>query len=183
MGDGLKFSPTAGAEFGRVVQYAFHAPEIESAARRWSSSMRAGPFILLDHIGLAASRYRGNAMKFDHSSAYGQCGSMMIELIHQHDDSPSAVRDMFDAKTEGLHHIAVFVDDLAQSIEQARREGMEIALDAMTNDGVGFVVVDARQRHGVMLEVSEPSPALLRFYGYVKRKSENWAGADFLRRL
>ena len=169
--------------FGPVVQYAFHAPHIESAARRWARERGAGPFYLLEHIELAKSAYRGRPTLFDHSSAYGWLGEVMIELIHQHDDRPSAVRDMFDARSEGLHHAAVIVDDIDAALEAAWVRNMPCALDATTRDGVRFVMTDARDEYGAMLEFYEPAPALTKFYDFIRRKSVDWAGEDYLRRL
>lgn len=180
---GLELAVSIGAEFGCVVQFAIHAPSIEALARRWSHEMGAGPFYLLEHVALAKSLYRGAPARFDHSSAYGQLGDIMIELIHQHDDAPSAVRDMFAAEESGLHHAAIFVDDIEAAVRDAGRRGMAIALDAETAGGVGFVMADARQRYGCMLEFYEPSDALRKFYAFIRRKSEGWDGVDFLRKL
>jgi hypothetical protein len=35
----------------------------------------------------------------------------MIELISQHGDAPSALRDMYAANEFGIHHVATFVPD------------------------------------------------------------------------
>lgn len=170
-------------DFGDVVQIAYHAPNIEKLAAWFAAELGAGPFYLLEHIALKSSLYRGEPVAFDHSSAYGQFGDVMIELIHQHDDQPSAVRDMYDAHMKGLHHAAIFVDDLAAAMRDATESGMAIALDAHTADGVHFVMADAREKYGFMLEFYEPSPSLLKFYQFIRRKSENWNGNDPLRRL
>lgn len=183
MKPGLELAVSTGAEFGRVVQFAIHAPSIEMLARRWSKEMGAGPFYLLEHIALAKSFYRGVPARFDHSSAYGQLGEIMIELIHQHDNAPSAVRDMFAAEESGLHHTAIFVDDIDAAVREATRRGMAIALDAETVEGVRFVMADARARYGCMLEFYEPSGALKKFYNFIRRKSEGWDGRDYLRKL
>lgn len=183
MGAGLTLSILLGAEFGRVVQLAFHAPSIAAQAAHWSSVGGAGPFFLFEHISLARSDYRGSPQPFDHSSAYGQLGDIMIELIHQHDDAPSAVRDMYAAHQTGLHHAAIFVDDLGAAAIEAERRNMAIALDAETSDGVRFIMADARAQHGCMLEFYEPSDALMRFYAFIRRKAERWDGREPLRRL
>lgn len=170
-------------DFGEVVQIAYHAPNIEKLATWFAAELGAGPFYLLEHIALKSSLYRGEPMIFDHSSAYGQFGDVMIELIHQHDDQPSAVRDMYDAQTMGLHHLAIFVDDLASSMRDVECAGMITALDARTVDNVHFAMADARGKYGFMLEFYEPSPSLLKFYQFIRRKSENWDGSEVLRKL
>lgn len=169
--------------FGPVAQIAYHAPDIARAALWFARNLNAGPFYLFDHICLQSSAYRGTPAPFDHSSAYGQLGDVMIELIHQHGDDPSAVRDMYDARTEGLHHLAVFVDDVDAALKDALKAGMPCALDAITSDGVRFVMADARPRHGCMLEFYQPLEALTGFYAFIRRKSLGWGGEDVLRRL
>ncbi len=169
--------------FGEIVQIAYHAPDIERAANWFAAALTAGPFFLLEHVGLSKSLYRGKETPFDHSSAYGQFGDVMIELIHQHDDQPSAVRDMYAANEEGLHHLAVFVGSVDIALEDAAAAGMACALDATTTDGVRFVMVDARNAHGCMLEFYERSEPLDKFYSFVKRKSDDWDGSEVLRRL
>ena len=169
--------------FGPIVQLAFHAPDIARAAHWFVSELRAGPFFLMEHIPLSACLIHGETGAFDHSSAYGQCGDIMVELIHQHDDAASPVRDMFGADEEGLHHAAVFVDDIDTAVASAAEQGMALALDATTQDGVRFVMVDARAQYGFMLEFYERVEALERFYAFVKRKSDGWDGAEPLRRL
>ncbi len=168
--------------FGAVVQVALHAPDISAAASAWAKK-GAGPFYLLEHVKLASCLYRGAPAAFDHSSAYGQFGDIMLELIHQHDDRPSPVRDMYDAATEGVHHAAVFVDDLDRAARAVSERGFAIALDATTETGVRFLMADARAVCGVMLELYEPTDALAKFYAFVQRKSEGWAGDAPLRRL
>lgn len=170
-------------DFGPVAQIAYHAPDIAEAAHWFAKTLNAGPFYLFEHIKLRQSLFRGAQASFDHSSAYGQLGDIMIELIHQHGDEPSAVRNMYDARTEGLHHLAVFVSDIDTALKSAAAREMPCVLDAVTHDGVRFVMVDARPSHGCMLEFYEPREALTRFYNFIKLKSLRWSGEDALRKL
>jgi hypothetical protein len=179
----LALDISIGAEFGRVAQLAVHAPSIQDLAARFADEMGAGPFYLMEHIPLQRSLYRGAPAPFDHSSAYGQLGEVMIELIHQHGDEPSAIRDMYAAGETGLHHAAIFVDVLDEAVGRAHQAGMAIALDATTLDGVRFVMADARASYGCMLELYERSPALKKFYSFIRRKAEGWDGGAPLRRL
>ncbi|MEM9170831.1 MAG: VOC family protein [Pseudomonadota bacterium] len=168
--------------FGPVVQIAYHAPDIARAAGEWRAR-GAGPFFLMEHIALSRCVVHGKPAAFDHSSAYGQCGDVMIELIRQNDDAPSPVRDLFDARTPGLHHLAVFVPTLDDALADAEARGMACALDATTQTGVRFAMVDARADYGCMLEFYARDAALDRFYAFVKRKAAGWDGADPLRVL
>ncbi len=56
----------------------------------------AGPFFVRQHIALLDVVIRGRPGTFDHSSAYGQWGHVMVELVEDHGDGPSPVREMYN---------------------------------------------------------------------------------------
>jgi Glyoxalase/Bleomycin resistance protein/Dioxygenase superfamily len=164
------------------VQLAYHVPDPAAAAARYARELGWGPFYLMEHIPLESCQYRGGPAAFDHTSAYGQAGSIMIELITQHDDSPSVLRDMYAADETGIHHVAYFVTDLQASLTDFRHRGYEVSLEASTR-GLRFAMVDACFSVGHMLELYEPTDSLRRFYDFIRRKSQGWNGAEPLRRL
>ncbi len=166
----------------RPVQIAYHVADPEGEAVRCARDHGWGPFFLMEHIPLELCRYRGRPGAFDHTSAYGQAGELMVELITQHGEGPSVLRDMYAPGEIGLHHVAYFIPNLGEALATTRARGLEIALEARTS-GVEFAMVDARREVGHMLEFYEARTELQRFYAYVRRKSEGWNGADPLRRL
>jgi hypothetical protein len=165
------------------VQIAYHVPDPERAAYEFAGAFGWGPFFLLEHIPLSRCSYRGAPARFDHTSAYGQAGELMVELITQHGDSPSVLRDLFPADRTGLHHVAHFVPSLEQALERAAREGTEVALDAWTATGVRFAMLDTSRLLGHMVELYEGTGDLLKFYRHVRRASAGWDGRDPVRRL
>ena len=167
----------------RPVQIAYHVPDPERAAHEYARRYGWGPFFLFEHIPLASCVYRGSAAAFDHSSAYGQAGDLMVELITQHDDSPSVLRDLYARTAVGVHHMAHFVPDLADSIEQARAAGAEVALDARTATGTRFAMLDTTRQLGHMIELYEGAGDLSKFYRHVRRAADGWDGSDPVRRL
>ena len=167
----------------KPVQIAYHVPDPEAAAHRYAEQFGWGPFFLLEHIPLASCLYRGRPGTFDHSSAYGQAGELMIELITQHGEARSALRDMYAAGESGIHHVACFVPDLASALTEFRARGVEIALEARTTGGVDFAMVDTRADMGHMFELYEPRAELQRFYDFVRRKAQGWDGSEPLRKL
>jgi hypothetical protein len=165
------------------VQIAYHVPDPAAAAERLARDYGWGPFYLMEHIPLARSLYRNAPAEFDHSSAYGQAGDLMIELITQHNDAPSALRDMYAPDQTGIHHVACFVPDLAQSLAEFRQRGVAVALEARTVTGVDFAMLDVVSERGHMLELYEPSVDLTKFYAFVRRAAQNWDGSRPLRPL
>jgi hypothetical protein len=165
------------------VQIAYHVPDVESAARHYAAEFGWGPFFVLKHIPLEFARYRGREAVFDHSSAYGQAGDMMIEFITQHGDDPSAIRDMYESDQSGVHHVAFFIPDLQQAMAEFRQRGYEFALEARTTTGVDFVMADARADLGHMIELYENRDDLAKFYAFVRREAEAWDGRNPVRLL
>jgi catechol 2,3-dioxygenase-like lactoylglutathione lyase family enzyme len=166
----------------RPVQIAYHVPDPERAAHDYARAFGWGPFILFEHIPLAGCLYRGTKTPFDHSSAYGQAGELMIELITQHDDSPSVLRDLYAADEIGVHHVAHFVPSLSEALERARACGTPIALEACTATGTRFAMLDTSRELGHMIELYEGAGDLLKFYRHVRRAAEGWDGSEPLRR-
>jgi hypothetical protein len=165
------------------VQIAYHVPDPEQAARDFARAFGWGPFFFFEHIALASCRYRGVTAQFDHSSAYGQAGDLMIELITQHDDSPSVLRDLYAADEIGVHHVAHFVPSLSSALGHARSSGAQVALEACTATGTQFAMLDTSRELGHMLELYESAGDLLKFYRYVRRAADGWDGSEPLRRL
>jgi hypothetical protein len=166
-----------------AVQIAYHVPDAAVAAVEFARMFGWGPFFLFEHIPLSSCAYRGLPAQFDHSSAYGQAGDIMVELIMQHDDSRSVLRDLYRRETVGIHHVAHFVENLSSSLDQARDAGAVLALDAVTETGTRFAMLDLTREVGHMIELYEGSGDLLKFYRYVRRAAEGWNGSEPLRRL
>jgi catechol 2,3-dioxygenase-like lactoylglutathione lyase family enzyme len=148
---------------GPPVQIAYAVADVHAGAKRWQTSFGAGPFIISEHIALASARVGGEErgpLGFDHSSAYGQWGEVMVELVHEHTAPIGA--------TTGLHHVAFFVDDIGATSSALTAAGWPEALWATTGTGTAFAMHDARNDLGHLIELYEPSAGLLAFYAKVK---------------
>lgn len=168
-----------------IRQVAYFVADVRAAALAHSRSFGSGPFFVLDHVALSSSEHRGVARPLDHSSAYGQWGGMMIEFAAQHNSDRSAFHDMYPAGSGkfGLHHTALWVDDLAAAIARFEADGMALAQYVGTTTGVAFAFMDGTERYGHMIELYEPSPGLTGFYGMVAAAAEDWDGSDPVRTL
>ena len=168
---------------GPPVQIAYAVPDAPDAAGRWARELGAGPFFVAPHIELFDVMYRGRPGTFDHTSAYGQWGPLMVELIEDHGAGPSPVRDVYAAGETGLHHLAFFVDPLDEAQKLLLARGHEFAMSARTAAGTEFHFVDARATHGHMLELYEPSDRVSAMYAKVADAARGWDGCDPVRTL
>jgi len=167
----------------QIVQNAYVVNDVFAAAQRMTDLVGAGPFFVLEHIALSESLYRGKPVMFDHTSAYGQCGPIMIELVQQNNDGPSAFRDMYAPGEEGLHHVASFTDDFDAEVARYAALGFEAANLATTTGGTKFAYIDTTAVLGHMVEFYQDEQEVRDFYGMVAEASIGWDGTDLVRVL
>lgn len=168
---------------GAPVQVAYAVPDAVDAAERWAADCGAGPFFVRPDIELFDVVHRGRPAAFDHTSAYGQWGSIMVELVQDHTDGPSVVHDAFPPGTSGLHHLAHIVDDVPATIRTLVDRGHELAMSARTGNGTEFHFIDALATHGHFIELYPRSDRLLAFYAMVADAAAGWDGTDPVRLL
>lgn len=156
---------------GGPVQIAYGVDDVRKAAHQWAQ-LGAGPFFVRDHIEVSAARIFGAAGEFDHSSAYGQWGPLMVELISVHNQA--------SLHNSGIHHVAYFVDSFKSATEELRGSGWEEALYGRAGS-VDFAFHDARADLGHFVEIYEGGAPLRKFYEMVRQSSVNWDGDNPVR--
>jgi hypothetical protein len=168
--------------FGPVVQIAYVVDDPAVAAQQWHERHGAGPFFLRQHIAVTDVVHRGEPTVFDHTSAYGWMGGVMVELFCQHDRAPSAVTERFGPGEGGLHHMACIVDDYDAALRDAERLGMSVATTAKAGT-LPFAFIDDRAANGHYWEVYPSVPRLLDFYAMVRHAHEHPDGGDVVREV
>ncbi|MFM5885605.1 MAG: VOC family protein [Novosphingobium sp.] len=165
-----------------VRQIAYFCADVRAAALAHHAAFGSGPYFIADHVPLSQSVHRGIEQPFDHSSAYGQWGDVMIEFVQQNNAEPSAFRDLYPAGSDrwGLHHVAIWVDDVDAEIARLGAAGMPLAQRSVMLDGFVFAFVDASAVYGHMIELYAPVPVLTDFYAMVADAARAWQGGDVL---
>jgi hypothetical protein len=168
-------------QLGRIVQIAYDVDDVHEAAARHASRFGSGPFFVHEHIPLASVSHRGEPGIFDHSSAYGQSGGVMVELVCQHQVEPASLQEQLRQRGPGIHHMAYFVEDL--DLEAARLDslGYPQAMLAATASGRRFAFHDAVADLGHLLEIYELDAGLGGFYRMVAQAADGWDGRDPVR--
>ncbi len=167
----------------KVVQIAYFVEDIRKHAAIMAQTFGAGPFYVVDHIELEWGEHRGERCDFVHSSAYGQWGSVMMELVQQESEGPSPFRDLFAPGQSGLHHVATIVDDLPTAYAHFDAAGIPLATRSMTKTGTEFSFLDATQKLGHFIEVYEHSEGLRGFYEFIRTQAQDWDGRSPVRSL
>lgn len=168
-----------------VRQIAYFCEDVRSAGRDHHVLTGSGPFFVADHIPLARAVHRGVDRPLDHSSAYGQWGQVMVEFVQQNNPGPSPFRDLYPEGSDrwGIHHVAMFVDDVDTELRRYAAAGHPTALRAEMNDGFVFAFADTSATLGHMTELYAPVPALTDFYAMVAEAAAGWDGEDVIRTI
>ncbi|MBC2669899.1 VOC family protein [Novosphingobium piscinae] len=165
-----------------IRQVAYFCADVRAAALAHHRRFGSGPFFVADGIEVTRSLHRGVERPFDHSSAYGQWGELMIEFVQQNNSGPSALHDLYPEGSGrwGLHHVALFVDDVDAAIARLDQEGFPLAQRSVRPDGFVFAFVDTSAAYGHMTELYAPTPGLTGFYRMVAEAGRKGVGTEVL---
>lgn len=170
------------AALGPISQLAFVPQDFDAALQYWTGTMGVGPFFTLDHVSYREARYRGQPSAIDFSMAIGYWGDVQIELIRQNNDAPSIYRSWRPAGREGLHHVCVVVDDMARARATCAAADASVEQEIFL-DGAEAIYVAPRGAPGTMVEILQPSPALLELFAMMRSAARNWDGSAPIRPL
>jgi catechol 2,3-dioxygenase-like lactoylglutathione lyase family enzyme len=167
-----------------VFQNSYVVPDIDAALQRWTSKLGVGPFYIYRHLDLGPVTYRGEPARLDASFALAQAGDIEIELIQQHDDAPSAYRDVYALDQGGFHHVGAWVEDFDAVKAAYERMGYPAVTTGGAPDiGGRFAYMDTRADLGVMVELVEQRQDLLDFQAMLSRAAADWDGSEPVREV
>ena len=89
-------------------------------------------------------------------------GSSRIELLEDRTEAGRIGR-FIDTRGEGIHHVALRVDDLEESIQKGRVIGLETVGEIREGvDGRRIIFFHPRTSHGALIELVEGEPGVSR---------------------
>jgi methylmalonyl-CoA epimerase len=108
-----------------------------------------------DGLGLAV-RHRGAVEHEGVEVAMLPAGDARIELLEPVSQE-SVVARFLERRGEGLHHIAMEVDDLEAAVERLKAQGRRLVTDSVQTgaEGYRYVFVHPASAGGVLLELIE----------------------------
>jgi catechol 2,3-dioxygenase-like lactoylglutathione lyase family enzyme len=151
-----------------VIHHVGYVVEDIPAAVEWAvSTLGAGPFFLIEHLGFDEVTYRGEPALYDHSSAFGQWGEIKLELTHVHAASAGLAETLIP---RGVGHVAWLAGDLDAETARLTASGLELFHTGRAGP-VRAHWFDARATLGHHVEVLQTSPELLGFYELMRRSA------------
>jgi Glyoxalase/Bleomycin resistance protein/Dioxygenase superfamily len=147
---------------------------------RFAALTGAGPFYAIEHLAFDEVSYRGEPAVYDHSSAFGQWGPMLVELTQVHHAEPAGLLDFLVKPGDGLGHIAWLADSLEDEVARLRHAGLT-PFHAGRTGPASAVWFDGGDMFGHPIEVLQRRDELLGFYAMVRDASVGWDGSEPLR--
>lgn len=170
------------AALGAISQLAFVPQDFDAALQYWTRTMGVGPFFTLDHVSYREARYRGQPSAIDFSMAIGYWNDVQIELIRQNNDAPSIYKAWRPAGREGLHHVCIVVEDMAQARATCAAADASVEQEIFL-DGAEAIYVAPAGPPGPMVEILQPSPALVELFAMMRNAARDWDGSAPIRSL
>ena len=160
-----------------LFQHAYVVNDLERSVNGWSELLGAGPFSIRAHHRASRFEYRGTPQEADVSYAFGYLGDTMVQLIQQHDDTPSIFREMYSPGEEGFHHVGTLVHDFPAAKRYFLDQGFEVACELWTG-GVDAAYFDTRSVTGGFTEIHGDPPYILETFATYRRAHEGHRPGD-----
>jgi catechol 2,3-dioxygenase-like lactoylglutathione lyase family enzyme len=155
----LAFPGPAEALVDRPVgQIGIVVHDLESACCRYSALWQSGPWRIYTYGPeiLSSQTYRGEPSRFVVRIALNPT-TPQLELL-QPLEGPSVYDDRLERRSEGLHHLAAFVEDADEAIESLAAAGYRVVQEGrgfgVEGDGV-FTYFETEHDLGYLVEVVE----------------------------
>ncbi len=161
-----------------ITQNAYVVRDIEEAVDRWRQFLNIGPVFVMPHIPLDSVTYRGTPAELDLTAAVAFAGHVQLEWIVQHNDAPSAYRDVVPAGEEGFHHICFYPDDYDAEVARYEALGCPIATSGAVSQANGrrFCYIDTRPQLNCMVELVDAPEGAGVVWEALREATDTWDG-------
>jgi hypothetical protein len=142
-----------------------------------------GPFYVMRGLRQDAT-YRGEPCSVPFSVAFANNGALQIELIHQHDDTPSIYTEFLDAGRDGMHQLAWWAPDFDATIAAIEAAGWPVVWRGGADGGARYAYVESPATSpATIVEIMELTPATEGLATLVRNAAVDWDGGDPIRPL
>jgi hypothetical protein len=164
----------------KIAQLGFVVTDLQGAAMAWTRRFGIGPWFYWEHLQNRDYRFRGVDGAPDISTAMTDWNGIQIQLVQQHDETPSPHLEWLAAHggAPGMNHIAVIVPDF--DAERARRANDGDVAVSEAGTPVNNVFYHWDDWSLPALEMSERrAPSVVeKLYAVVADAARDWDGAD-----
>jgi catechol 2,3-dioxygenase-like lactoylglutathione lyase family enzyme len=148
--------------------------DLRTGVERFARDFGAGPFFAMEHIAFDEVTFDGAPAVYDHSSAFGAWGPILVELTQVHDAQPPGLAAALTPPGGGIGHVAWLADDLETETARLRAAGMRRFHTGRTGPVSAAWFLGPPFGHPI--EVLQRSEPLLGFYAMLREAAEDWDG-------
>ena len=164
---------------GGIAQMAYKVDDLEAAMAEYGARLGVGPWFVLGPFVPPVALYRGEPCLFEITIAFAYYGTVQIELLQQHNDAPSTLRDA----PIGFHHWGIGVRDFDAALaKHTALTGAPVFTDQVP-DGGRFAYFEGGAVLPGYIELIEVHQAREDMFAMIQRASVSWDGADPVRRI
>jgi hypothetical protein len=168
---------------GEVRQVGYVVRDIEAAMKSWVETLGVGPWYYIDRVPMRDFVCRGVAGEPQVSIALANSGAMQIELIQQHDETPSMYREFIGAGHEGAQHISYWIEDFDAGLARLLGGGYEVGQSGNIGKSGRFAYLTHKMQPATVIEISEVNGAKGRFFAEIAEAARTWDGSEPIRRM
>ena len=167
---------------GSIRQIGYVVTDLEQAIQSWVD-LGVGPWFVIRDLPMRAS-YRGVPCETTLSLALSNSGDMQLELIQQHDDTPSIFTEFLAGKGPGYHQLAYWTEDFAATMKAVESAGWPVVWSGGEGFGVRFAYVEPPNSPvhiSQVVEISELTEQTAASSKFIRDAAANWDGSDPIR--
>src|ERR1700679_1048621 len=109
-----------------ITHIGYVVDQIEPSVDWAISTLGAGPFFLISHLKFDTCTFNGQPAEYDHSSAFGQWGKIMVELTVVHGATPQTLADTIGVSPQRVGRFRVSFDSLEADSADLEAAGMPL---------------------------------------------------------
>jgi len=169
---------------GPIRQIGYVVTDLDEALASWVE-LGVGPWFAIRRLPMSV-RYRGEPCETTLSLALSNSGEMQIELIHQHDDTPSIFTEFLAAHGPGFHQLAYWAKDFDATMKAVADAGWPVVWSGGEGFGVRFAYVEppnSPAHISQVVEISELTEGQEATAKFIRDAAATWDGSDPIREM
>ncbi|RJG03150.1 VOC family protein [Noviherbaspirillum sedimenti] len=159
--------------WGPIMQIAYVVDDLDAAIDYWTGVMGVGPFFLIERPVFENGYYENAPQVMNMTAAMAFSGGLQVELILQHDDTPSIFTQR-RPKDNGVHHLAALTEDIDAAVDYLEARGGR-RLQGADVGGGRIAYVDTGTPAGI-LELAQLAPEVLQLFDVIRAAGAAWDG-------
>jgi catechol 2,3-dioxygenase-like lactoylglutathione lyase family enzyme len=166
---------------GPIRQIGYVVTDLDAALASWVE-LGVGPWLVIRDLPMNV-RYRGEPCETTLSLALANSGEMQIELIYQHDDTPSIFTEFLAANGPGYHQLAYWAEDFDATMTAVADAGWPVVWSGGEGFGVRFAYVEPPNSPATVVEISELTEGQAATAKFIRAAAANWDGSNPIREM